>query len=61
MERMLPPRDPHESPFDEPLGDVNVPGPTAVFACGTPSAEIERLAEAIVRLRPGLLFVTVRA
>lgn len=58
---MLPPRDPHESPFDEPAGDVTVPVPTAVYPCGTPSAETERLAESIVRARPGLLFVTVCA
>jgi hypothetical protein len=61
MRRMLPPRDPHESPFDEPAGDVTVPGPTAVFPCGTPSAETERLAQAIVQTRPGLLFVTLGA
>jgi hypothetical protein len=61
MRRMLPLRDPHESPFDEPAGHVKLPGPTAVFPRGTPSRETERLADAILKARPGILFVTGRA
>jgi hypothetical protein len=61
LRSMLPPPDPHESPFDEPPGDVELSGPTAVFPCGTPSRETERLADAIVKARPGILFVTLLA
>jgi hypothetical protein len=61
MRHMLPPPDPHESPFDEPVGDLELPGPTAVFPHGTPSPETERLAEAIVATRPGILLITVRS
>jgi hypothetical protein len=60
MKRVLPPPDPNESPF-EPAADVELFGPTAVFPRGTPSPETERLAEAIVQARPGILFVTVRS
>jgi hypothetical protein len=52
----LPPPDPLESPFGERAG-VRVPTPTTLFARGTPSPEAERLADAIVAARPGLLIV----
>ena len=55
---MLPPPDPHESPFDEPVGDVELRGPTAVFVHGPPAPDQERLADALVKARPGILFVT---
>jgi hypothetical protein len=51
----LPPPDPSESPFGEPA--LEVTAPTTVFACGTPSPEAQRLAEAIVAARPGILIV----
>ena len=55
MNEPLPPPDPGESPFGEP--DLRVAAPTTVFARGNPSPEGERLAEAIVAARPGLLIV----
>jgi hypothetical protein len=56
MDDPLPPPDPRESPFDEDDG-ISVPVPTTVFARGTPTAEAERLADAILAARPGLLIV----
>jgi hypothetical protein len=50
----LPPRDPHEPA--EPEG-VEVGAPTVIFAAGQPSAGDARLAETILRARPGVLFV----
>jgi hypothetical protein len=52
----LPPPDPLESPFGEP-GPIEVTAPTTVFARGTPTAAAQRLADAIVAARPGILIV----
>jgi hypothetical protein len=52
----LPPPDPRESPFGEP-GDLEVTAPTTVFVRGIPSAAAQRLADAIVTARPGILIV----
>jgi hypothetical protein len=53
----LPPPDPHES-LDAAFGDGRrMPGPTAVFVKGPPSAEVDRVADAILELRPGALIV----
>lgn len=54
MSVWVPPPDPHES--GEP-GETRIPAPTAVFPPGVPSPQAERLADAIVGWRPGLLFV----
>jgi hypothetical protein len=56
MGASLPPPDPRESPFGEPEA-MRVPAPTTVFARGKPSPEAERLADAILAARPGLLIV----
>ena len=52
----LPPPDPHESPFGEPTVQPRL-APAAVFAGGPPSLAAERLADAIITARPGILFV----
>jgi hypothetical protein len=56
----LPPPDPNESLSLTPDGGPIVNGPTAVFAAGPPSAETDRLADAILAYRPGALIVLVR-
>jgi hypothetical protein len=60
VSRALPPPDPNES-FDE-LPPVTSPlsAPVAIFAAGRPSAEVDRVSEAILDLRPGALIVLVR-
>jgi hypothetical protein len=50
----LPPRDPHEHAEPE---DVEVGSPTVIFAAGEPTRHDERLADAILTARPGVLFV----
>jgi hypothetical protein len=52
---MLPPPDPYET--SGPPADLELASPWAVFLSGPPTAEEHRLAEAILRFRPGLLFV----
>jgi hypothetical protein len=56
MSVWVPPPGPGESPVGEPA-DTLIPAPATVFARGIPSPEAERLADAIVAARPGLLFV----
>jgi hypothetical protein len=50
----LPPRDPQEPHEPE---EVEVGSPTVIFATGQPTEADERLAGAILRARPGVLFV----
>jgi hypothetical protein len=57
MKPRLPPPDPHESLDIAPVRDASLPGPTAVFPRGAGSAERDRVADAILDLRPGLLIV----
>jgi hypothetical protein len=52
---MLPPPDPHENPGPPP--DLELASPWAVFLSGPPSAPQDELSDAILRFRPGLLFV----
>jgi hypothetical protein len=59
MAPRLPPRDPHESPFAEPTGDAPFPYPTTIFSRGVPSPADERIADAILEARPGVLFVVL--
>jgi hypothetical protein len=57
MSNRLPPPDPHESyglPSDE---DQRVFAPTAVFVQGKPSPETDRISDALLDFRPGLLIV----
>jgi hypothetical protein len=53
----LPPPDPNEA--FEPQG-LELDGPAAVFLSGPPSAEEDRLADAILERRPGALVVVAR-
>lgn len=54
-ERMLPPPDPYETPGPPP--DLELASPWAVFLAGPPSDEQNAVSEAVLRFRPGLLFV----
>jgi hypothetical protein len=54
----LPPPDPNErseAGFESPI-----PAPTAVFPLGPPSGAGNRMADRLLELRPGLLFVLAR-
>jgi len=52
---MLPPPDPHETPDTPP--DLALASPWAVFLSGPPTDEQDALSNAVLRFRPGLLFV----
>ena len=54
---MLPPPDPYETLGPAP--ELELASPWAVFLHGPPSAAGHALSEAILRFRPGLLFVAV--
>lgn len=56
----LPPPDPSEPQNLTPERSPAITGPTAVFAAGAPSDEVDRLADAILTFRPGLLIVLER-
>jgi hypothetical protein len=60
MEPELPPPDPNESLELGPETGPEVSCPTAVFAAGPPSPEVDRQADAILEFRPGTLIVVVR-
>jgi hypothetical protein len=53
----LPPPDPNEA--SEPTG-IELSAPAAVFLTGPPNAEEDRLADAILERRPGVLVVVAR-
>lgn len=57
MAAELPPPDPHESLGMQPNADATLTAPTVVFAMGRPSAQADRVADAVLDLRPGLLIV----
>jgi len=40
-----------------PTGDAHVPAPLAIFLSGEASAQQDRLSDAILDLRPGVLIV----
>lgn len=52
---MLPPPDPFE-PGGAPR-EFAVPAPTTVFLKGRPTPDLDRVADAIIAARPGLLVV----
>jgi hypothetical protein len=60
MEPQLPPQDPNDWYGLSPDVGLELNGPTAVFAAGPPSAEVDRLADALLEFRPGALIVLVR-
>jgi hypothetical protein len=53
----LPPPDPNESLGMQPGGDAPLRAPTAVFVMGPPSTQADRVSDAVLDLRPGLLIV----
>ena len=53
----LPPPDPHEELGVAPVQETPLLGPTAVFPSGAQSAEHDRVADAFLDLRPGLLII----
>ena len=57
MPQQLPPPDPNESLGHVPARDASLPWPTAVYLGGPPALEHERVADALLDLRPGLLVV----
>ena len=44
----------------EPVDGIRIKAPTAVFAMGKPSAETDRVSDAVLDLRPGVLIVVAR-
>jgi hypothetical protein len=60
MSPRLPPPDPHESIELTPTGGRRVSAPTAFFVMGPASPEIDRAADGILDLRPGVLIVVAR-
>ena len=60
MPNRLPPPDPHESLGLTPETEVALAGPTVFYAAGKPSDDVDRIADAIVDLRPGFLIVFAR-
>jgi hypothetical protein len=57
MSPRLPPPDPHESLGMEPPNPGGPPTTAVVYVRGAPSPSDDRVAEAIVRTRPGVLIV----
>jgi hypothetical protein len=57
MKPELPPPDPNEQLDIGPERDARLPGPVAVFLNGDLDPEQDRLSDAILDLRPGLLIV----
>jgi hypothetical protein len=57
MPAQPPQREPIDGPEPESPGLISFGEPTAVFMRGTPNADAQRLAETILDLRPGLLFI----
>ena len=56
---MLPPPDPYETPGPPP--DLELASPWAVFLTGPPTARSHDLSDAVLRFRPGLLFVAAES
>ena len=52
---MLPPPDPYETPGPPP--DLDLASPWAVFLDGAPTDDQHDVSVAVLRFRPGLLFV----
>ena len=56
----IPPHDPREQPYREPENGMQLDFPMTLFGSGGPSRDVERLADAILDARPGLLIVVAR-
>ena len=59
MAARLPPPDPHE-PHGSPARDEPVAAPMVVFTRAPVSPEVDRVAERVLDLRPGILVVVAR-
>jgi hypothetical protein len=57
MNAKLPPPDPYESLGMQPRTDTVIAAPTAVFPEGRPSAQTDRVSDALLDMRPGLRLV----
>jgi hypothetical protein len=57
MNQKLPPPDPNESLGLEPAEETRMAAPTVLFTMSRPSAQADRVADAVLDLRPGLLVV----
>jgi hypothetical protein len=57
MKPKLPPPDPHESVGMGPTRNASFTHPVMVFVEGPPAVRDERIASAILDLRPGVLIV----
>jgi hypothetical protein len=57
----LPPPDSYGAPGQEPPDAMRTAAPTVVFLAGPPSAEADRLTDAILAARPGVLVVVARS
>jgi hypothetical protein len=57
----LPPPDPYEALGQEPPDGIRRPAPTVVFLAGPPTADADRLTDAILAARPGALVVVARS
>jgi hypothetical protein len=53
------PRFPAPDPFESPVGEpaLAIPAPTAVFLSGPPTPELDRMSDAILAVRPGVVFI----
>jgi hypothetical protein len=60
MEPRIPPPDPFEPSGIPPDAGPPVPAPATVFLKGPPTPELDRLSDAILAARPGLLLVCIR-
>jgi len=56
----VPPHDPYEQPYHEPASGMRLDFPMTLFGRSGASREVERLADAILDARPGLLIVVSR-
>ena len=57
MSPRLPPPDPNETSPSSATGGREIASPTAVFARGIATPEADRITDALLDLRPGLLIV----
>jgi hypothetical protein len=57
MNAKLPPPDPNESLGMQPGDETQLVAPTAVFVMGPPSTHADRVSDAVLDMRPGLLIV----
>ena len=57
----MPAPDPFEPSWAPPDPELPIASPMAVFMMGPPTPEIDRLSDAILAARPGVVFICRRA